>query len=406
MYENGKNERVNYVKLTLVSVFIVAMFIAGFIFGGSYIYGITSPEIDELENQIELLIDGQYVNDNYNEIYNVTYFYNDTSLSDIYKEIKDSLVVISGVASYQTFRRTLFYEVQGSGFVYEFEDEFVVITNNHVVNDVSDIVVTFSNGNGYPAEVIGADAYSDLAVLSVDSLLDEFSPIKIVSSSYLEVGDPVIAIGNPRGLYSTMTTGIVSQIGRTIEESLAGNFAIANIIQTNVAINPGNSGGPLLNYQGEVVGITTAIVEDSEGLGFAIPSNTILREIESLIKTGSYDQHPWLGISGVDMSYSIAKAMDINVTYGWLITSVTSGSTAEKADLLGGDEQLIINNDWVIIGGDIIIALDETRIINGDALLSYLEEYTQLGQIITVTITRDSKQYNIPVEVGTRPQIS
>lgn len=406
MYENGKNKRINYVKLMLISVFIVVMFIVGFISGGSYIYGMTSPEIDELENQLELLLDGQYADDNYNEIYNVTYLYNDTSLSDVYKEVKDSIVVISGVASYQTFFRTRYYEVQGSGFVYEFEKQMIVITNSHVVSDVSDIVVTFSNGNGYPAEVIGSDSYSDLALLSIDAPLDEFSPIEVVSSSYLEVGDPVIAIGNPMGLYSTMTTGIVSQIGRTIEESIAGNFPIANIIQTNVAINPGNSGGPLLNYQGEVVGITTAIIEDSEGLGFAIPSNTILREIESLIKTGSYDQHPWLGISGVDMSYSIAEAMDVNVTYGWLIASVTSGSAAEKAGLLGGDEQLIINNDWVIIGGDIIIALDGTRIINGDALMSYLEEYTQPGQIITVTITRDNKQCNIPIEVGTRPQIS
>ena len=403
MYENGKNERINYGKITIISVFIVAMFIVGFIFGGSYIYGITSPEIDELENQIELLIDGQYVNDNYSEIYNVTYFYNDTSLSDIYKEVKDSIVVISGVVSYQTFFRTMYYEVQGSGFVYEFEDEMVIITNNHVVSDVSDIVVTFSNGNSYPAEVIGADSYSDLALLSVDAPLDEFDPMVVVSCSYLEVGDPVIAIGNPMGLYSTMTTGIVSQIGRTIEESIAGSFPIANIIQTNVAINPGNSGGPLLNYQGEVIGITTAIIEDSEGLGFAIPSNNILREIESLIETGSYDQHPWLGISGVDMSYSIAEAMDVDVTYGWLIASVTVNSAAEEAGLQGGNGQLIINDEWVIIGGDIIIEIGGNRIINGDVLMSYLEEYTQPNQIITLTIIRDNQQIDVPVEVGTRP---
>ena len=281
----------------------------------------------------------------------------------------------------------------------------VVITNNHVVSDISDIVITFSNGNSYTAWLIGSDAYSDLAVLSINAPLDEFNPIKIVSSSYLEVGDPVIAIGNPMGLYSTMTTGIVSQMGRTIEESLAGSFPIANIIQTNVAINPGNSGGPLLNYQGEVIGITTSIVQDSEGLGFAIPSNTILREIESLIKIGSYEQHPWIGISGIDMSYSIAEAMDVDVTYGWLISSVTIDSGAEEAGLNGGDEQFIINNEYVVIGGDIIVAIDDNKIINGDELLSYLEEYTKPDQIIIVTIIRNNQQIDIPVEVGTRPDV-
>ena len=375
------------------------MFFAGFISGGSFMYGITSPEIDDLQNQIDLF----QPEDNIIEIQNNSYYYNDTSLSDIYKEVKDSIVVISGIVSYQTFFRTRYYEVQGSGFVYEFKDEMVIITNNHVVSDVSDIVVTFSNGNSYPAEVIGADAYSDLALLSVDAPLDEFDPMVVINSSHLEVGDPVIAIGNPMGLYSTMTTGIVSQIGRTIEESIAGSFPIANIIQTNVAINPGNSGGPLLNYQGEVIGITTAIIEDSEGLGFAIPSNNILREIESLIETGSYDQHPWLRISGVDMSYSIAEAMDVNVTYGWLIASVTVNSAAEEAGLQGGNEQLIIKDEWVIIGGDIIIEIDGNRIINGDALMSYLEEYTQPNQIITLTIIRDNQQIDVPVDVGTRP---
>lgn len=402
MNQNRITKRINLARLILISVFVVFMFITGFISGGSLIYGLTSSEIDDLQYQIEHL---QYGNDNIG-FQNITYFFNETYLSDVYKDVKDSIVVISGVITYQTFFRTQYYEVQGSGFIYLSEDERVVITNNHVVSDASDIVVTFSNGNSYPGEVIGSDAYSDLAVLSVDAPLDEFKPLEIVSSSSLEVGDPVIAIGSPMGLDCTMTTGIVSQIGRTIEESLAGSFPIANIIQTSVAINPGNSGGPLLNYQGEVVGITTAIIEDSEGLGFSIPSNTILREIKSLVETGSYNNHPWLGIAGVDMSYSIKEAMNVDVTYGWLVASVTDDSSAKEAGLQGGNEQLIINNDWVIIGGDIIIAIDGTRIINGDTLMSYLEEYTQPGQNIVVTIVRENEQINIPVEVGTRPSIN
>jgi len=399
MYQNIKRNEKKQTLIMLISVFIIATFIVGFVFGSSVMYSLASSKLNDIQYQMSLLDDNTKTAVTYNNTYN----FNETSLSDIYKEVKDSIVVISGVAAYQTFWRTQYYEVQGSGFFYDFEDQMVVITNNHVVADVSNIVVTFSNGNGYTAEVIGSDVYSDLAVLSVYAPLDEYNPLEIVGSSDLEVGDPVIAIGSPMGLDSTMTIGIVSQLGRTIEESDIGSYPIANIIQTSAAINPGNSGGPLLNYQGEVVGITTAIIEDSEGLGFAIPSNTILREIESLIESGSYNEHPWLGISGTDMSYAIAEEMDVDVTYGWLIVSVTSGSGADDGGLKGGSQRVIINDDWEIIGGDIIIAIDGNRIISGDALMSYLEEYTQPSETIILTIFRDNQPLEIPVELGVRP---
>ena len=406
MYENKRRKEINYTKLSIVLGVIGIMFIAGFISGSSYIYGTTMPKIDELEYQIELFQDNKSIDNDYNSITSISYIYNDTSLSEIYKEVKDSIVVISGLVKYQTFFNTGYYEVQGSGFIYEFSDEIITITNNHVVSEVSDIVVTFSNGNSYPAEVIGSDPYSDIAILSVDAPIEEFHPLEIISSSYLEVGDPVIAIGSPMGLDSTMTTGIVSQIGRTIEESLAGSFPIANIIQTNVAINPGNSGGPLLDYQGDVVGITTAIVQDSEGLGFAVPSDTILKEIESLVKTGSYNEHSWLGISGTDMSYTISQIMKVNVTYGWLIAGVSSGSAAQEAGLKGGNERQVINNEWTVIGGDIIIAIDGNRIINGDSLMSYLEANTKPGDMIKITIIRDNIQSDVQLKIGTRPIIN
>ncbi|PNX47935.1 MAG: hypothetical protein BV456_10355 [Thermoplasmata archaeon M8B2D] len=403
MYENKSYKKNNYAKLTIISVFIAAMFIVGFVSGGSYIYGISSSEIEDLQSQINNF---KTNNDNNKTTYISTYYYNGTSLSNIYKNVKDSIVVISGIAAYQTFWSVQYYEVQGSGFVYDFKDEPVVITNNHVVSEVSDIVVTFSNGNSYPGEVIGSDGYSDLAVLSVNAPSEEFHPLEISSSSTLEVGDPVIAIGSPMGLENSMTTGIISQTGRTIEETSAGSYPIANIIQTNVAINPGNSGGPLLNYEGKVVGITTAIIENSEGLGFAIPSNTILKEIESLIETGSYNQHPWLGVSGTDMSYSIAQATGVNVTYGWLISSVTSNGAAEKAGIQGGNQQIRINNDNIIIGGDIIIAIDGTRIINGDSLMSYLEEHTQPNDTIIITVLRNNQTLDISVILGQRPSLT
>jgi len=168
------------------------------------------------------------------------------------------------------------------------------------------ITVTLFSGRAYAANIVGSDPYADMAVLKVNAVLSELTPLPMTSSATLKDGDPVVAIGTPFGLAGTMTTGIVSQLGRTIRESIAGDFSIANIIQISTPINPGNSGGPLLNYRGEVVGITTAIVSDSQGLGFAIPSSTVLRELPSIVSTGSYTQHAWLGVTGIDMTYEIA----------------------------------------------------------------------------------------------------
>ena len=378
------------------------MFGSGFLVGSSLIYIVTSTENYELQDQIQSIYH-EKIN---LELQNNNYYSNGSLLSNLYRNVKNSIVVISGTVTYQSFFGSGHTEVQGSGFIYEFNGEFIVITNNHVVSDASDIVVTFANGNGYPAEIIGSDSYSDLAVLSVDAPIEEFYPLEIIGSSNLEVGEPVVAIGNPMGLDGTMTIGIVSQIGRTIRESLAGSFPIANIIQTSVAINPGNSGGPLFNYHGEVVGVTTAIIENSEGLGFAIPSNTILKEIESLIETGSFSDHSWLGICGVDMTYSIAQAIGSNVTYGWLISQVTQDSAADKADLKGGDQQIQILDERIIIGGDIIIAIDGNRVTNGDYLMSYLEEYTSPNQIVILSILRDNQLLDVPVTLGARPMIN
>jgi S1-C subfamily serine protease len=304
---------------------------------------------------------------------------------------------------YDVFHRSYYTQVQGSGFVYNFTGEMVIITNYHVVQDTINITVTFINGNGYAATALGSDPYADLAVLSIDAPQSEYSPLEIVSSSTLEVGDPVIAVGNPYGLAGSMTTGIASALGRTITEDMTGGYPIADVIQTSAPINPGNSGGPLLNYQGQVIGITTAIVTDSQGLGFAIPSSTILREIGSLVTKGSYDQHPWLGATGTDMTYEITKAMSASVTYGWLIVQVTTGGPADKAGLQGGTKQVLVAGEYVTIGGDIITAINGARITNGDDLSTYLEEYTLPGQTINVTISRGNQTMTVAVELGTRP---
>lgn len=390
--------------IAFVAIGIATMFIAGYFVAGSLnslatssTTGSTARTSTNLKNTTTL-----------EEIQNITYYYNTTSLAQLYNEVKDSVVVIAGYVIQYSFFGRQYANVQGSGFVYEYENDMVVITNNHVVDDAENITVTFSNGNGYAASVIGSDAYSDLAVLSVDAPFEEFQPLEITSSSTLNVGDPVVAIGSPFGLGGTMTSGIISQLGRTIttDDSGAGSFPIANIIQTSAAINPGNSGGPLLNYQGQVIGITTAIIEDSNGLGFAVPSNTILREIESLITTGTYTQHPWVGVSGTDMTHEISKTIGTNITYGWLIMQVTTGGAAADAGLLGGSQQVRVIDEWILIGGDIIIAVDGIRVINGDTFMSYLEEYTTPNQTITMTILRANQIQDVSVVLKQRPSMN
>jgi S1-C subfamily serine protease len=239
-------------------------------------------------------------------------------------------------------------------------------------------------------------------VLSTDAPQSEYKPLEIVDSSTLSVGDSVIAVGSPYGLAGSMTTGIVSAMGRTITEDMSGGYPIADVIQTSTPINPGNSGGPLLNYQGQVVGITTAIVSSSQGLGFAIPSSTVLREIGSLVTTGSYNKHPTIGATGTDMTYEIAKAMGVNVTYGWLIAQVTSGGPAAQANLRGGTTQVTVAGQSVMIGGDIIIAINGTRITGIDDLSTFLEERTLPGQTIDVTIIRNGQSMTLSLKLGTR----
>ena len=373
------NER--YIKFS--SAFLILIFAAGLMVGGMVSCYITFREINSLNNEISNLKNQVsrlwgFQNVTYQ---NITIFQNSTALSEMYERVKDSVVLIIGTTSEGS--------VQGSGFVYDFFGTTVVVTNYHVVHDTTSRSVTFSNGNGYAATIIGTDSYADLAVLSVDAPEDEFEPLEVVSSLVLRVGDPVIAIGNPYGLVGSMTTGVISALGRTIaEEEYTGGFAIANIIQTSAPINPGNSGGPLLNYCGKVVGITTAIVADSQGLGFAIPSNTLLREVEALIETGSYDGHSYLGLKGTDMNYEIAQEMGVNVTYGWRIVDFLDPSPAK---------------DCGVKVNDIIVAMNDTTIKNSDDLASYLEENTLPRETVMLSVRRGSQTLEIPVILGSRP---
>jgi len=362
--------------------FFALLFAAGLLIGAIVTFYITFQEITEMRDDVDAL-QNQLSNLSFiqNATYqNITIYQNSSALADIYENARESVVLVQGTTSEGV--------VQGSGFVYESSSRMVVITNYHVVHETSELSVTFSNGNGYSATTLGTDPYVDLAIVSVDAPSHEFKPMDVVSSSTLRVGEPVIAIGNPYGLVGSLTTGVVSALGRSImEEDFAGGYSIANIIQTSTPINPGNSGGPLLNAVGEVVGVTTAIVSESQGLGFAVPSNSILREISALIDTGTYDGHSYLGVGGQDMNYDIAQEIGSSVTYGWRIFTVTAGGPSDGR----------LNAD------DIIIAMNDTPIRNNDDLASYLEEKTLPGHSIVITAVRGSSTIDIDIVLGTRP---
>jgi S1-C subfamily serine protease len=330
---------------------------------------------------------------------------NSTAPEGLYSRAIASVVTIVGeeLLVQNTFfgQETQVETVQGSGFVVDYQNASYVVTNYHVVGGVSNITVTFADGDSYPASVKGSDQQRDIAVLSVKAPQSEFVPLSLVSlASDVQVGEPVYAIGSPFGLSGSMTFGIVSQTGRTITESTNTQVTIPDVIQFSAPINPGNSGGPLLDSDGNVIGITTAAVSNSEGLGFAIPASTIFRELASLITTGGYTLHPALGVNGTDMNYQLAQAEGTNVTYGFLVESVVPGGGADKAGIMGGSRTVSVEGQNYRVGGDIIVSINGVKIIDSDALASYLEENTVAGQTVQLGIIRAGTPMTVSVVLG------
>lgn len=295
---------------------------------------------------------------------------------------------------------------QGSGFVYDTAGH--IITNNHVVAEANKLEVTFFDGTTVDAKVVGVDADSDLAVIKVDVAAASLRPVTWGDSDKVLVGQRAVAIGNPFGLEGTLTSGIVSALGRSLPTE-EGAFRIPEIIQTDAAINPGNSGGPLLNSQGKVIGITTAIVPRQSGfgersflgVGFAVPANLVKRVVPSLIENGEY-QHPWIGFSGNSVTAEIATAMNLPEIKGALVAEVISGSPADKAGLRGGTREVKGVN--TLLGGDVIIALDDETIDNFDDLISFLSRRGTVGETITVTIIRENETQTVELTLEARPQ--
>lgn len=294
----------------------------------------------------------------------------------------------------------------GSGFVWD--DQGHIVTNNHVIAGADTIRVAFADGQSFDATVVGRDPDSDLAVLRIDAPASMLQPVRLADSSNTKVGQLAIAIGNPFGLAGTMTVGIVSAVGRSlpVEAGTAGQrYTIPEIIQTDAPINPGNSGGVLLNSSGEVIGVTTAIespVRASVGIGFAVPSAIVEKVVPALIADGKYD-HAWLGISGTTLTPELAEAMGLDRNQrGALVAEVMLDGPAKAAGLMGSAETTTIEGQEVRIGGDVIIAIDETPVNDFDDLVTALA-HMQAGQRITLTVLRQGKEQQIEVVLATRP---
>jgi S1-C subfamily serine protease len=325
-------------------------------------------------------------------------FFDTLSLTQLFEQSELGVVSIS-VTKTSSYGDAASF---GSGFV--FDKKGHIITNNHVVENTKKISVTFVDGKSYNAEIIGTDPYADIAVIKIDVDSKQFSPLPIGDSSLLRVGEQVAAIGNPFGLSGSMTSGIVSQLGRLLPVQ-GSSFSIPDVIQTDAAINPGNSGGPLLNMQGEVVGINTAIYSSDgsfSGVGFSIPSDLVLKIIPSLIATGEF-QHPWVGISSANITPDLAELLNLEYAKGVLIMTVMKDSPADKAGLKGSSQTAITNDVEYTIGGDVILSIDGNEIRQVNDLLTHLQREKNVGDTMNLEVLRDGKMINIILTLEERP---
>jgi S1-C subfamily serine protease len=316
---------------------------------------------------------------------------------NVYAQVSGAVVCITAEGA--------FGSCVGSGFV--IDKEGYVVTNNHVLQETPKPLVTLADEHTVPAEIIGTDPGSDLAVLQIDVPPEQLVVVELGDSASLQVGQRAIAIGNPFGLERTVTTGIVSSLGRTLDRD-DSQFQIAEIIQTDAAINPGNSGGPLLDSQGRVIGVNVAIrslTGENSGVGFAIPVDIVKRVVPELIANGRY-RHTWVGVTGHPITPEMVDAMELPVDRGVLIFEVEPGSPAEKAGLRGGTQQVAVGeaNIPMLAGGDIIVAINDATVWRFEDLINYLASYTRVGDVITLDVVRDGETIKIELTLEERPE--
>ena len=317
------------------------------------------------------------------------------SLIDIFEKSEESVVQVNVLRGGSDGG-------MGSGFVYS--EEGYIITNQHVVKDAKKVTVTFLDGEAYIGDVIGTDPDLDIAVVKVSPSNTYLQPITIGDSSELKVGEKIAAIGNPFGLSGSMTSGIVSQIGRLLPQE--SGYSIPDVIQTDAAINPGNSGGPLINMKGEVVGINTAIQSitgEFSGIGFAVPSNTVKKIVPVLIEDGEF-KHPWMGISGTDVDPELADFRELKSSKGFLVISVIEGSPAEQAGLIGVTETKEINGRELAVDGDIVLSIDGKTVRKISDILIHLQREKSIGDEMVLSVNRNGEILELTMVLEERPR--
>jgi S1-C subfamily serine protease len=320
----------------------------------------------------------------------------------VYEKVADGVVNVTSMAVQMDFFFNP-YPTQGSGSGSIIDTKGHILTNHHVVANSQKLEVTLADGSKWPAKLVGSDPDSDLAVIKIDVPKEKLKVILMGDSKNLRIGQKVLAIGNPFGLERTLTTGIISSLGRTIRSEVG--TLMEDIIQTDAAINPGNSGGPLLNSDGEIIGINSAIISPSGGsvgIGFAIPVNTAKKLVPALIAKG-YVSHPWIGASILSLTPEIAKYLKIKVERGAMISEVARGGPADKAGLKGGNQRVQVGNMIVIVGGDIVLKADQRDVKTNDELIRYIRE-KKPGDTILLNVFRNGKSEDVRVTLGERPR--
>ncbi len=325
----------------------------------------------------------------------------ETRIENVYRRVGPSVVnITSRSVEYDFFFRPTPREGSGSGFFYDRQGH--IVTNFHMIENADEIQVALADGQVLPAQVVGADPSNDLAVIRIDAPPDSVSPATIGDSSSLRVGQFVMAIGNPFGLEQTLTVGVVSSLGRVIESP--NERFIGEVIQTDAPINPGNSGGPLINLEGEVIGVNTAILSPSgasAGIGFAIPARTVDRVVTALIADGRYP-HPSLGVQVFELTPQVIQILEragmrVATESGLVIASVAADGPADQAGLHGALRQVRAGNVILPIGGDIITAINGASIETRRDLIVFLETQTRVGEAVEVTIIRDGEEQRVTV---------
>ena len=320
----------------------------------------------------------------------------------VYEKVADGVVNITSIAVQLDFFFNPF-PTQGSGSGSIIDTKGHILTNHHVVANAQKLEVTLADGSKWPAKLVGSDPDNDLAVIKIDAPKEKLKVIPMGDSKNLRIGQKVLAIGNPFGLERTLTTGVISSLGRTIRSD--AGYLIEDVIQTDAAINPGNSGGPLLNSEGEIIGINSAIISPSGGsvgIGFAIPVNTAKRVVPELISKG-YVSYPYIGATIQSLIPEIAQFLKLKVERGAMIAEVVKGGPADKAGLRGGNQRVQVGNMIVIVGGDIVVKADQHEVKTHDDLIRYIRE-KRPGDTIFLRIYRKGNFMDIKVTLGERPR--